>query len=207
MVPARHERPQIACQENGVKCKHSIRVTVLLSSVCRATVESLPSVHSSSATDNSDRATSLDANCSLVPRRVLLIPNTTANHAITYTKTISVSQCYLLCCFWRLSMFSAPMRPIASVNRKLQTGHPSTVFSVVSYNVLAQDLLHKNQYLYTHCPPELLSWEYRKWNILNELVESTADVSVLCLYLQFVASLLLWLLWLLTTREGFSRYF
>ena len=92
-------------------------------------------------------------------------------------------------------MFSAPMRPIASVNRKLQTGHPSTVFSVVSYNVLAQDLLHKNQYLYTRCPPELLTWEYRKWNILNELVESTADVSVLCLYL---------LLWLLTAREGFS---
>lgn len=75
------------------------------------------------------------------------------------------------------------------MNRELQTGNPSTVLSVVSYNILAQDLLHKNQHLYTHCPPELLDWEYRKWNILNELVESNADVSVLCLQLQIVESL------------------
>lgn len=38
-------------------------------------------------------------------------------------------------------------------------------------------MISKNQYLYTNCPRELLDWEYRKWNILNELVESAADVS------------------------------
>ena len=75
------------------------------------------------------------------------------------------------------SRLRAPIRPIIAVNEPLQIERPSTVLSVVSYNVLAQDLISKNQYLYTHCPRELLDWEYRKWNILNELVESAADVS------------------------------
>ena len=36
---------------------------MLVSSGYRATVEGLPNVHSSSTTHNSDRATSLDGNC------------------------------------------------------------------------------------------------------------------------------------------------
>lgn len=47
---------------------------------------------------------------------------------------------------------------------------------MVTYNVLAQELIHKNPELYTHCSSDLLDWEYRKHNLLRELVESEAEV-------------------------------
>ena len=47
---------------------------------------------------------------------------------------------------------------------------------MVSYNLLAQDLIEKNMYLYTHCTGEELSWEFRKDNLLNDLTQSSADV-------------------------------
>ncbi|ESN98192.1 hypothetical protein HELRODRAFT_124292, partial [Helobdella robusta] len=40
-------------------------------------------------------------------------------------------------------------------------------FSVASYNVLSQNLLETNKYLYKKCHPKHLSWQFRK-NLLKE---------------------------------------
>ncbi|XP_019727017.1 protein angel homolog 2 isoform X2 [Hippocampus comes] len=51
--------------------------------------------------------------------------------------------------------------------------------SVMSYNILSQELLRANGYLYTHCPPAALRWSHRLRNLLAELRHYDADV--LCL--------------------------
>lgn len=59
---------------------------------------------------------------------------------------------------------------------------PSMDFTVMSYNILAQDLLEQNQYLYAHCPPEVLQWDYRCSLLLNEIVNWAPDVSQIHVY-------------------------
>lgn len=50
-------------------------------------------------------------------------------------------------------------------------------FSVMSYNILSQDLLCDNTYLYRHCNPPVLDWHHRFPNIIKELEQHSADVS------------------------------
>lgn len=50
-------------------------------------------------------------------------------------------------------------------------------FKVVSYNVLADDLLHSNSYLYNGAEEWFKHWEYRRRNLLQELSYYNADVS------------------------------
>ncbi|KAM8831494.1 protein angel homolog 2 isoform 2-T2 [Spinachia spinachia] len=52
-------------------------------------------------------------------------------------------------------------------------------FSVMSYNILSQQLLQDNVYLYQHCPPGLLTWDQRLPNLLGEMRQHDADI--LCL--------------------------
>ncbi|XP_051954715.1 protein angel homolog 2-like [Xyrauchen texanus] len=52
-------------------------------------------------------------------------------------------------------------------------------FSVMSYNILSQDLLCDNGYLYRHCSPPVLDWHHRFPNIMKELEQHSADI--LCL--------------------------
>ncbi|XP_033497775.1 protein angel homolog 1 [Epinephelus lanceolatus] len=52
-------------------------------------------------------------------------------------------------------------------------------FTVMSYNILAQDLLEVNWELYTHCPPEVLDWSYRCSLLLQEIQKWEPDI--LCL--------------------------
>ncbi|CAI5696773.1 protein angel homolog 1 isoform X3 [Oreochromis niloticus] len=52
-------------------------------------------------------------------------------------------------------------------------------FTVMSYNILAQDLLEANQQLYTHCPLEVLDWHYRCNLLLKEIEQWLPDI--LCL--------------------------
>ncbi|XP_077949571.1 protein angel homolog 2 isoform X4 [Gasterosteus aculeatus] len=52
-------------------------------------------------------------------------------------------------------------------------------FSVMSYNILSQQLLQDNVYLYQHCPPGLLAWDRRLSNLLDEMRQHDADI--LCL--------------------------
>ncbi|KAM7395948.1 hypothetical protein PAMA_007292 [Pampus argenteus] len=52
-------------------------------------------------------------------------------------------------------------------------------FSVLSYNILSQELLQDNAYLYRHCHPGVLRWDYRLPNLLAEIRHYDADI--LCL--------------------------
>ncbi|KAM8921660.1 protein angel homolog 1 [Pelodytes ibericus] len=49
-------------------------------------------------------------------------------------------------------------------------------FTVLSYNILSQDLASQNADLYLHCSPAILLWEYRWQNILQELQHWEADI-------------------------------
>lgn len=49
----------------------------------------------------------------------------------------------------------------------------------MSYNILSQDLLLENSYLYRHCDPEVLLWTRRMPNLLTEILQHDADI--LCL--------------------------
>ncbi|XP_071399141.1 protein angel homolog 2 [Centroberyx affinis] len=49
-------------------------------------------------------------------------------------------------------------------------------FSVMSYNILSQDLLRDNVYLYRHCHPAVLPWEHRLPNLLAEIQHYNADI-------------------------------
>lgn len=48
---------------------------------------------------------------------------------------------------------------------------------MLSYNVLAQDLLERNAFLYDWSNVQVLNWEYRRNLLLNEIKEINADVS------------------------------
>ncbi|XP_042633992.1 protein angel homolog 2-like isoform X2 [Cyprinus carpio] len=52
-------------------------------------------------------------------------------------------------------------------------------FSVMSYNILSQDLLCDNTYLYRHCHPPILDWRHRYPNIIKELDKHSADIMCL----------------------------
>ncbi|CAG2177792.1 unnamed protein product, partial [Oppiella nova] len=52
-------------------------------------------------------------------------------------------------------------------------------FSIMSYNILSQNLLNEHKYLYHHCEPTHIEWPRRGHLIVNELLESNADI--LCL--------------------------
>lgn len=49
-------------------------------------------------------------------------------------------------------------------------------FTVVSYNILSQSLLHNHNYLYNKCDPKDLEWPTRGHRILNELLGNRADI-------------------------------
>nr|XP_048699102.1 protein angel homolog 2 isoform X4 [Caretta caretta] len=50
-------------------------------------------------------------------------------------------------------------------------------FTVMSYNILSQNLLEDNSHLYNHCRRPVLIWGYRFPNILREIKHLDADVS------------------------------
>ena len=51
-------------------------------------------------------------------------------------------------------------------------------FSVLSYNVLADELLWQNKSLYRGCPDWTLKWNYRRNNLIREIESYNADVSI-----------------------------
>ncbi|XP_074852832.1 protein angel homolog 1 isoform X1 [Carettochelys insculpta] len=56
---------------------------------------------------------------------------------------------------------------------------PLFEFRVMSYNILAQDLVEQSPDLYQHCHPDILDWSYRLPNLLQEIQHWDPDV--LCL--------------------------
>ncbi|XP_032998207.1 protein angel homolog 1 isoform X1 [Lacerta agilis] len=52
-------------------------------------------------------------------------------------------------------------------------------FRVMSYNILAQDLIEQSPHLYMHCHPDIMNWSYRFTNLLQEIQHW--DPEILCL--------------------------
>lgn len=52
-------------------------------------------------------------------------------------------------------------------------------FTVMSYNILAQDLLEAHQQLYCHCPLEVLDWSNRSSLLIQEMLKWMPDVCVI----------------------------
>lgn len=55
---------------------------------------------------------------------------------------------------------------------------PLFEFRVMSYNILAQDLVEQGLDLYLHCHPDILNWNYRLPNLLQEIQHWDPDVSI-----------------------------
>ena len=53
---------------------------------------------------------------------------------------------------------------------------PSVQFSVMSYNVLAQNLLNNHSYLYRDSPTQVLEWSYRWQGIKREILDILPDI-------------------------------
>ncbi|XP_036697812.1 protein angel homolog 1 isoform X3 [Balaenoptera musculus] len=56
---------------------------------------------------------------------------------------------------------------------------PQFQFTLMSYNILAQDLMQQSSELYLHCHPDILSWNYRFANLMQEFQHWDPDI--LCL--------------------------
>lgn len=67
-------------------------------------------------------------------------------------------------------MRSRPSEPPQCRRRwKKLTRESPRAFTLMSYNTLADSLLFQNRYLYYHAPPYCLSWNYRKFRLINEV--------------------------------------
>ncbi|PSN34240.1 hypothetical protein C0J52_18029 [Blattella germanica] len=60
---------------------------------------------------------------------------------------------------------------------KMKESSQNLKFTLLSYNVLAQDLLCSHPYLYKYHHNETLKWKYRSTLLLKEIREADADVS------------------------------
>lgn len=69
--------------------------------------------------------------------------------------------------------------PACSADMKAPGVSKAFDFSIMSYNILSQDLLLDNSYLYRHCNPGVLPWDFRLPNLLTEIQQHNADI--LCL--------------------------
>lgn len=49
-------------------------------------------------------------------------------------------------------------------------------FSILSYNILAQQLIDDNPFLYNDCVENHLGWNRRKERLLKEILQQDADV-------------------------------
>lgn len=63
-------------------------------------------------------------------------------------------------------------------NIRPQSNRSGFIFTLMSYNVLAQELLEKHPYLYKRHNPNALDWESRWNNILKEIRICNPDVSI-----------------------------
>jgi hypothetical protein len=52
------------------------------------------------------------------------------------------------------------------------------IFTVMSYNVLSQDLLQSHQYLYHKHKERALKWKHRRRILYSEIQEANADVCI-----------------------------
>lgn len=67
-----------------------------------------------------------------------------------------------------------PDRVLVKVSDPEDTGSPTAIFSVMSYNILCDK--YATRQMYGYCPPWALNWEYRRKIIFNDLMRYGADI-------------------------------
>ncbi|XP_022174868.1 protein angel homolog 2 isoform X2 [Myzus persicae] len=90
--------------------------------------------------------------------------------------------CHLSTTVMQNKQFSGPnmkdyinyVRPFVHLNH--DTRYKSFNFSLLSYNILAQELLEKNAFLYDWSDARVLNWDYRRQLLLNEIKQFNADI-------------------------------
>lgn len=60
--------------------------------------------------------------------------------------------------------------------KKRPQKYPGVQFSIMSYNLLAQDLLEFHSHLYSCCDSQVLLWEYRRARLLEEIDKYLPDI-------------------------------
>ncbi|XP_015369746.1 PREDICTED: protein angel homolog 2 isoform X2 [Diuraphis noxia] len=66
------------------------------------------------------------------------------------------------------------VRPFVHYNH--ESNNKSFNFSLLSYNILAQELLEKNAFLYDWSDVHVLNWDYRRQRLLTEIKQFNADI-------------------------------
>lgn len=88
--------------------------------------------------------------------------------------------CCLFACYpveWRIwEEREERARAVEATSLSPPSTEVSVDFTVMSYNILADDLLKANLELYTHCPLEVLDWSYRCTLLLEEILKWAPDV-------------------------------
>ena len=78
-----------------------------------------------------------------------------------------------------LSLIGREWEHVAVESSSTSSSMKSLGFSIMSYNILSQQLLHDNAYLYRTCSPKNLEKNIRMQRIVNELITASPDVSYL----------------------------
>ena len=75
-------------------------------------------------------------------------------------------------------MYTAAGRKLHGNSSTVSAQKNSFKFTIATYNVLAQNLLEENSYLYSHCSElRYLEWSYRQQQLLAEIIRYEPDVS------------------------------
>eukprot|EP00117_Sycon_ciliatum_P012018 scpid51370/ scgid13248/ Protein angel homolog 2 len=83
-------------------------------------------------------------------------------------------QARVSCCVWRRAMSTGLLnRPVESV---VKVDGPGSQFSVVSYNILSDNLREQHPDLYEECNEKFVTWEHRGPQLIREVVSYDADV-------------------------------
>ncbi|KAK9875648.1 hypothetical protein WA026_009446 [Henosepilachna vigintioctopunctata] len=69
-----------------------------------------------------------------------------------------------------------PLERVWEPERKIQNKDKKFFFTLMSYNVLAQDLVENHRYLYKHHDNDALGWQVRWVNILKEIGDANPDI-------------------------------
>ncbi|XP_025204495.1 protein angel homolog 2 isoform X1 [Melanaphis sacchari] len=77
-------------------------------------------------------------------------------------------------CNFNMKDYMNYIRPL--VHHQNYNRYKTFNFSLLSYNVLAQDLIEKNAFLYDWSDRKVLEWNYRRHLLLNEIKQFNADI-------------------------------
>ncbi|XP_050441729.1 protein angel-like isoform X2 [Adelges cooleyi] len=105
--------------------------------------------------------------------KICLLAHTRPIANITFGQSKSIMQNASFSGF-NLKNYLNRIRPLVHCDNKPRSN--SYDFSLLSYNILAQNLLEKNSFLYDWSDLRVLNWEYRRKLLLDEIRKYNADI-------------------------------